>query len=103
MLHHGNAVAWASLLSCNYLAKHETTVVSHPTYSPDLDPADFVLFSKLKTTLKRCFQTININEIEENATQQLCTMSKNAFQKMKKHCEQCFACSGDYFEGDKTE
>jgi hypothetical protein len=25
----------------------------HPPYSPDLAPADFFLFSKLKTTLKR--------------------------------------------------
>ena len=39
----------------------------HPPYSPDLAPADFFLFPKLKTTLKgRRFQTIE--EIQENAT-----------------------------------
>ena len=32
---------------------------AHPPYSPDLAPADFFLFPKLKTTLKGCcFQTI---------------------------------------------
>jgi hypothetical protein len=42
-----------------YLAKHQTSVVPHPPYSPDLAPADFFLFLKLKTTLKGCrFQTI---------------------------------------------
>ena len=64
MLHHDNAPAHASLLIRSYLAKHQTSVVSYPPYSPDLDPADFFLFAKLKTTLKgRRFQTIE--EIQE--------------------------------------
>jgi hypothetical protein len=38
----------------------------HPPYSPDLAPADFFLFCKLKTNLKgRRFQTKE--EIQENA------------------------------------
>jgi len=57
-LHHDNAPAQASLI-CSYLAKHQTSIVPHPPYSPDLAPADFFLFPKLKTTLKgRRFQTI---------------------------------------------
>ena len=40
------------------------------TLSPDLDPADFFLFPKLKTTLKwRRFQTTE--EIKKNATREL--------------------------------
>ena len=59
MLHHDNAPAHALLLISSYLAKHQTSVVPHPPYSPDLAPADFFLFPKLKTTLKgRHFQTI---------------------------------------------
>jgi len=59
MLHHEDAPAHASLFIHSYLAKHQTSVVPHPPYSPDLAPADFFLFSKLKTTLKgRSFQTI---------------------------------------------
>ena len=39
--------------------KHQTSVVSHPPYSPDLAPADFFLFPKFKTTFKGChFQTM---------------------------------------------
>ena len=52
MLHHDNAPAHASLLIRSYLAKHQTSVVPHPPCSPDLAPADFFLFPKLKTTLK---------------------------------------------------
>jgi len=51
MLHH-NAPAQVSLLISSYLAKHETSIVPHPPYSPDLAPADFFLFPKLKTALK---------------------------------------------------
>jgi len=66
MLHHDNAPAHASLLIRSYLAKHQTSVVPYPPYSPDLTPADFFLFPKLKTTLKgRRLQTIE--EIQENA------------------------------------
>jgi len=59
MLHHDNAPAHASLIIRSYLAKHQTSVVPHPPYSPDLAPADFFLFPKLQTTLKgRRFETI---------------------------------------------
>ena len=51
MLHHDNAPAHASLIR-SYLAKHQTSVVPQPPYSPDLAPANFFLFPKLKTTLK---------------------------------------------------
>jgi transposase len=41
MLHHDNAPAHTSPLVREFLAKHETTVVAQPPYSPDLAPADF--------------------------------------------------------------
>jgi len=52
MLHHDNVLAHALLLIRSYLAKHQTSTVPHPPYSPDLAIADFHLFPKLKTTLK---------------------------------------------------
>jgi transposase len=105
MLHHDNAPAHASLLIRSYLAKHQTPVVPHPPYSPDLAPADFFLFPKLKTTLKgRRFQTIE--EIQENATIELRAITSSAFQeafqKWKKRWERCIASRGDYFEGDSA-
>jgi len=41
-----------ALLIREFLTKHETTVVPQPPYTPDLAPADFFLFSKLKSSLK---------------------------------------------------
>ena len=39
MLNHDNAPADASLLIGSYLAKHQTSVVPNPPYSPDLAPS----------------------------------------------------------------
>ena len=79
MLHHDNAPAHASFIR-NYLEKHQTSVVSHPPYSPNLAPAPFFLFPKLKATLKeRRFQTTE--EIQENATRELRAITESAFQE----------------------
>jgi len=105
MLHHNNVPAHASLLIRSYLAKHQTSVVPHPPYSPDLAPADFFLFPKFKTTLKgHGFQTIE--EIEENAIRELRAITESAFQEAfqqwKERWERCIASRGDYFEGDSA-
>jgi hypothetical protein len=67
MLHHDDAPGHASLLVRSFLAKHQTSVVPHTPCVPNLAPADFFLFPKLKTTLRgRRFQTIE--EIQKNIT-----------------------------------
>jgi len=97
MLHHDNAPAHASLIICSYLAKHQTSVLPHPHYSPDIAPAYFFLFPKLKTTLKgRRFQTTE--EIQENAIREMCAITESAFQEAfqqwKKCWERCIASRG---------
>jgi len=79
MLHHDNVPAHASLLIREFLTKHEMTVVPQPLYSPDLAPAEFCLFLKLKSSLKgRRFQTAE--EIEENSIRDLRAIPQNTFQ-----------------------
>jgi hypothetical protein len=77
----------------------------HPPYSPDLAPADFFMFPKLKTTLKgRRFQTTE--GIQENAIRELRAItesaSQEAFQQWKERWERCIASRGDYFERDSA-
>jgi hypothetical protein len=79
--------------------------VPHSPYSPDLAPADFFLFPKLKTSLKgRPFQIIE--EIQENATRELRAIIESAFQEAfqqwKKRWERRIASRGDYFNGDSA-
>jgi transposase len=80
MLHHDIAPAHASSLIREFLAKNETTVVPQPPYSPDLAPADFFLFPKLKSTLKgQRFDSIE--EIEENSLTELRVISKRNYSR----------------------
>jgi transposase len=105
MLHHDNAPAHASLLIHSYLAKHQTSVVPHPPYFPELVPADIFLFPKVKTTLKgRRFQITD--EIQKNAIRELRAITESAFQELfqqwKKCWERCVTSRGDCFEVDSA-
>jgi hypothetical protein len=95
-----------ALLIYEFLMKHEATVVPQVPYSPDLAPADFFLFPKLKPSLKgHQFQVVE--EIEENSLQDLHAILQNMFQdalqNWKKHWELCIESGGEYFEGDKFD
>ena len=80
ILQHGNAPAHTSMLVGELLAKNKTTIMPQPPYSPDLPPADFFLFPKLKTPLKgKRFATIE--EIREKSKQKLLVISKSECQK----------------------
>lgn len=106
VLHHDNAPAHSSLLIRDYCAKSETTVLPQPPYSPDLAPADFFLFPKLKSTLKgRRFDSIDA--IKESSLEQLRAIPKeaykSAFQSWKHRWQRCVVSKGEYFEGDTLE
>jgi len=106
MLHHDNAPAYASLLIRTYMAKYQTSVVPHPTYSPELARADLFLFLKLKTILKgRRFQPIE--EIQKNAIRELRAITESAFQEAfqqrKEGWERCIANRGDYIEENSAQ
>jgi len=106
VLHHDNAPVHSALVIRDFCVKNAMTVIPQPPYSPDLAPADFFLFPKLKRSLKgRRFQTVD--EIKEKTTELLNTFTKEefpgAFDQWKHRWEKCVASQGDYFEGDKFE
>ena len=106
VLHHDNAPSHSSFLVRNFLSKNKMTIVPQPSSSPDLGPADFFLFPKLKSTFKgRRFDTFD--KIQKNSTKELFAILKEALQKVfqswQKRWEQCIPSEGSYFEGDKLE
>ena len=103
ILHHDKAPAHTSMFVVDFLAKNKTVIMLQPSNSPDLAPADFFLFPKLKTPMK-AKRFAMIEEIEEKSKQELLAIPKRAFQKCfeywKKCCQQCIIFEGRYFEGD---
>ena len=79
-LHHNNAWAHTSMLVREFLAKNKTVIMPQPPYSPDLAPAYFYLFPKLKAPMKgKCFTMTE--EISEKSKQELLVIPKSMSQK----------------------
>ena len=102
MLLHDNAPAHSAILVRQFLAQHGVLVIDHPPYSPDLAPADFFLFPRLKNALKGA-RFDDVDDIQKTVTTILRTISSKAFsgsfQNLFERCQRCVESGGDYFEG----
>ena len=102
-MHNDNAKGQTSKLVHEFMAKNKTVIMPQPPYSPDLGPADFFLFPKLKTPMKgKRFPTVD--EIKEKSKHELLPKPKNAFQKCFEDCKKLWhkdTYEGSYIEGDK--
>jgi hypothetical protein len=74
--------------------------VDHLLYSPDLAPADFWLFPKLKSVLKGK-RFLDVEDIKSSVKKFLTDIpvqdSKNCFEQWPKHWEHRKESEGDYF------
>jgi len=68
------------------------TVLDHNPYSPDLTPADYILFPKVKFHLKR-FLFGSISDIQKAVTSAIKTIAKDDFyrgiQKLYNEADLC--------------
>jgi histone-lysine N-methyltransferase SETMAR len=83
-----------------FLTKKEVKLLSHPPYSPDLAPADFFLFPKLKKELAG--HTMSQEEFKKEWEGVLRGVSKEdfakAFGRWYERCEKCIHINGSYVE-----
>jgi transposase len=57
---HDNAPSHNAIIIRQFLAQRKVTLPDYPPYSPDLAPADYFLFQKVKSHLKgRLFDSIS--------------------------------------------
>jgi len=63
-----------------FLAQQKVTVLDHPPYSPDLAPADYFLFPKVKSHLNGHLFDL-ILDIQKAMTSTLNTIAKDDFYK----------------------
>jgi histone-lysine N-methyltransferase SETMAR len=106
ILHNDNAPCHQALLVREFLANHNMLSLLHPPYSPDLAPADFFLFPKMKKQLKgRRFHSVA--DIQRESQKVMESLTQNdfevTFQQWQEHCDWCIAVQGDYFEGDGVQ
>ena len=96
---HDNAPSHNTTIIKQFLAQWKVTVLDHPLYSPDLAPADYFLFPKVKSHLKgRLFASIS--NIQTAMTSTLNTIAKDDFykgiQKLYDRANLCVQLEGMY-------
>ncbi len=105
LLHHDNAPSHTSFKVTNFLVRHGISCVSQPPYSPDLAPADFWIFPKLKSRLKGERFT-SITEIQTVTKQAIRALPPDEFRQCFQQFwvnrwKKCVQNDGSYFEYDK--
>ncbi|KZC11683.1 Histone-lysine N-methyltransferase SETMAR [Dufourea novaeangliae] len=85
-----------------FVAKRSVIVLEHPPYSPDMAPADFFLFPRLKGVLNG-LHFADVPDIQKRVTSLLRPIPQEAFaecfQQLYNRCQKCIVTNGDYFEG----
>ena len=77
---HDNTPSHNATIVKQFLAQQKVTVLNHPPYLPDLAPADYFFFPKVKSHLNgRLFDLIS--DIQKAVTSTLNTTAKDDFYK----------------------
>jgi histone-lysine N-methyltransferase SETMAR len=96
----GHAPFHTANIVTDWLAARCIQLLQHPPYSPDLAPADFFLFPKVKKELAGLTLTRETFKNEwEGAVRTLTVVDlAEAFQQLYRCCEKCIAIGGSYVE-----
>lgn len=101
VLHHDNAPAHTSAQTTTFLATSSIPLLPQPPYSPDLAPADFFLFPKVKSAMRgNLFPTSNdavqayMDELEKLEPSDY----RNCFSSWFRRMDKCIDANGEYFE-----
>ncbi len=103
LLHQDNMTPHTSTISLAAVGENNLEMLSHPAYSPDMAPCDFVIFPALKDELKgHAFR--NIKELKTEAHRVLLNWLKDFFRRamfdlLRRRWVKCVAAGGAYFEG----
>jgi [histone H3]-lysine36 N-dimethyltransferase SETMAR len=98
--HWDNAPSHSAKAVKDFLAQKYIQMIDHPPYSPDLAPADFFLFPKIKNELAGI--SISQESFKRAWEGVVRTLKKEdfskAFQRWQERFEKCVRIGGDYVE-----
>ncbi len=101
LYHHDNAPAHTAQATVAYLNANNYKMVAHPPYSPDLAPADFFLFPKMKKYLAG-MRHDTLAQVKASVQQFYASLTpddwRNCFDQWVRRLEKCVDLEGDYVE-----
>lgn len=100
ILHWDNAPVHTAQTVQQFLAKKNIEVLAHPPYSPDLAPADYFLFPRVKADLAGEFLDAETFKTRWDGVVNTITKEQfgEAYQKWVHRHEKCVQLDGDYVE-----
>ena len=106
MLLQDNAHTHSAIRVRQFLAQKRVAVLDHPPYFPDLAPADFFLFPRLKAAIKGAL-FVDVNAIKDCVTAVLRWIPQEAFAdcfwRPYERCQMFVLADRDYFEGQQRK
>jgi len=98
--HWDNAPVHTARSVADFMAKHRFKLVEHPPYSPDLAPADFFLFPKVKAMLAgQHLEDDGVKVAWEGVTGSIGGEDwLAAFNAWARRCDRCIERDGNYVE-----
>lgn len=101
LLHHDNARPHTALTTQDTIRNLGLQILPHPPYSPDLAPADFFLFPKVKRELKGEYFR-NTDAVLEKFNTLVAAITpdewRSCFHNWFQRMDKCLAMNGEYFE-----
>jgi len=99
-LHWDNAPVHTAAKVHTWIADNSIELLEHPLYSPDLAPADFFLFPKVKERLAgKSIASGGLKTAWEGVTSSISIEDfATAFRRWFEHCNKCVEIGGDYVE-----
>jgi histone-lysine N-methyltransferase SETMAR len=98
--HWDNAPVHTAAIVQDWLVAHDVQVLRHPPYSPDLAPADFFLFRRVKEELAGI--TLDHSSLKkewEGVTRSISAEEfATAFRRWYERCQKCIDIGGGYVE-----
>jgi hypothetical protein len=98
---HDNAPVHSSGIVSEFLVKQGIPVLSHPTYSLDIAPANFFLFPKLKIVMNGT-RFGAVSSIQQTVIRELKAIQEEAFSRaydsLYERCKRCGEDGRDYIE-----
>ena len=101
LFHHDNASSHTAIKTVEFLAEKKVQQLPHPPYSPDLSPADYFLFPKIKDSMRgKRYSTKE--EVYDTFLDELKSLAKDdwkrCFENWFERMDKCIELDGDYFE-----
>lgn len=100
LFHWDNCPVHKSKSVADFLAEKQFKIVPHPPYSPDLAPADFFLFPKVKSALAgKTLTADGVKTAWEGVTRSITAADyADAFQKWIHRFQKCIDVDGNFVE-----